>query len=183
MKKYLFIVILVLLSACASTKKSLEASTTKVDSLGYKVAKEVKVERFTDKTKTASGRLVVTEIEFFTPDSSGGSVESLSINAGDVDVSSIRGKPIRSIRQQTFESITEKKGEDKESRENKEQQQAVSVQKENIKQTKQADPAPDPYRWRYIFYLSLVILTGVLYFRRKPIINWIKKMLCGLIKH
>lgn len=171
-----------LLSACASTKKSLDTSTIKVDSLGHQAVREVKVERLTDTTKTTSGRLVITEIEFFTLDSSLGSIESLSINAGNVDVSSISGKPIRSIRQQTFESITEKKGEDKESREDKEQQKAVSVQKESIKQTKQLSTAPDPYRWRYIFYLSLVVLTGILYLKRMPIINWIKKMLCGLIK-
>lgn len=182
MKNVLLLLLALLLSACASTKKSLETSTIKVDSLGHQAAREVKVERLTDTTKTASGRLIVTEIEFFISDSSLGSIESLSINAGDVDVSNIRGKPIRSIRQQTFESITEKKGEDKESREDKEQQQAVSVQKENIKQTKQASPAPDPYRWRYIFYLSIVALTGILYLKRMPIINWIKKMLCGLIK-
>lgn len=182
MKNVLLLLLALLLSACASTKKSLETSTIKVDSLGHQATREVKVERLTDTTKTTSGRLIVTEIEFFISDSSLGSIESLSINAGDVDVSNIRGKPIRSIRQQTFESITEKKGEDKESREDKEQQQAVSVQKENIKQTKQASPATDPYRWRYIFYLFLVALTGILYLKRMPIINWIKKMLCGLIK-
>ena len=182
MKNVLFLLLALLLSACASTKKSLEASTIKVDSLGHQVAREVKVERLTDTTKTTSGRLVITEIEFFTPDSSCGSIESLSINAGNVNVSSIRGKPIRSIRQQTFESLTEKKGEDKESREDKEQKQSASLQKEKVKQTKQVAPAPDPYRWRYIFYMSLVLLTGILYFKRMPIINWIKKMLCGLVK-
>lgn len=182
MMNALFLLLALLLSACVSTKKSFEASTIKVDSLGHQAAREVKVERLTDTTKTTSGRLIVTEIEFFASDSSLGSIESLSINDGDVDVSNIRGKPIRSIRQQTFESITEKKGENKESREDKEQQQAISVQKENIKQTKQASPAPDPYRWRYIFYLSLVALMGILYLKRMPIINWIKKMLCGLIK-
>ena len=92
MKNVLFLLLALLLSACASTKKRLEASTIKVDSLGHQVAREVKVERLTDTTKTTSGRLVITEIEFFTPDSSWGSIESLSINAGDVDVSSIRGK-------------------------------------------------------------------------------------------
>ena len=182
MKNVLFLLLALLLSACASTKKSLEASTIKVDSLGHQVAREVKVERLTDTTKTTSGRLVITEIEFFTPDSSCGSIESLSINAGNVNVSSIRGKPIRSIRQQTFESLTEKKGEDKESREDKEQKQAASLQKENVKQIKQVAPAPDPYKWRYIFYLSLVLLTGILYFKRMPIINWIKKTLCELVK-
>lgn len=163
MKNVLLLLLVLLLFACTSTKKSLEVSTIRGASLEHQVARDVKFERLTDTTSTTTGRLIVTEIEFFTPDNSWGSIESLSINAGDVDVSNIRGKPIRSIRQQTFESITEKKGEDKESREDKEQQQAVSVQEENIKQTKQVSSAPDPYRWRYVFYLSLVALTGILY--------------------
>lgn len=165
-----------LLWACASTKKSLEVSTARVDSLGHQATRGVKVERVTDTTKSETGRLVVTEVVFFAPDSSWGSIESLSINAGSVDVAGIKGKPIRSVRQQVFESVTERRGEDKESREDKERRQAVSVQQENVTLARQASPAPDPYRWRYVFYLSLVVLAGVMYCKRVPVVDLLRRV-------
>lgn len=181
MKNVLFLLPALLLSACASTKKSFEASMIKVDSLGYQATSISKVERFADTTKTTTGRLVVTEIEFSQSDT-GNALVDLSIKDGRLNIGSIKGKPIKSIKQTAIEHEDERKGESKEKHDSKEQKQSASLQKENVKQTKQVAPAPNPYKWRYVFYLSLVLLTGVLYFKRMPIINWTKKMLCGLIK-
>ncbi|WP_289300850.1 hypothetical protein, partial [uncultured Muribaculum sp.] len=41
-------------------------------------------------------------------------------------------------------------------------------------------PAPDPNRWRYAFYVSLLFVAVLLYLKRVPILNWIKKILAGL---
>ena len=181
MKNALFLLLALLLSACASTKKSFEASMIKVDSLGYQAARASKVERFVDTTKIATGRIVITEIEFSQSDT-GNALVDLSIKDGRLNISSIKGKPIKSIKQTAIEHKDERRGKSKEKHDSKEQKQAASLQKENVKQIKQVAPAPDPYKWRYIIYLSLVLLTGILYFKRMPIINWIKKMLCGLVK-
>ncbi|MGI6794938.1 hypothetical protein ACMYZ5_11635 [Bacteroides sp. KG68] len=182
MKNVLLLLLALILSACTSTKKNLDVSKVKVDSLGYQVTREVKFERFADTTLTTTGRLVITEIEFFAPDSALGIIERLLINGDNVDVSGIRGNPIRSIKQKAFESTTEKKGEDKESREDKEKRQSASLQKENMKQTKQVTPNPDPYRWLYAFYISLLLVAVLLYLKRVPILNWIKKILAGILK-
>lgn len=104
------------------------------------------------------------------------------IKDGTLNIGAIRGKPIKSIKQTAIENENERKGRSKEKHDGKEQKQSASLQKENVKQTKQVAPAPDPYKWRYIFHLSLVLLTGALYFNRMPIINWIKKILYGLVK-
>ena len=42
------------------------------------------------------------------------------------------------------------------------------------------DTAPDPKRWRYYFYLAAVGVVVLLYLKRVPIINWIKRILSGL---
>lgn len=181
MKNVLFILLALLLSACANTKRVVDVSASKVDSASIATTTAVQIERLIDTTTNKMGRVVITEIEFSQSDTSD-VIASLSIRDGALNVGAIRGKPIKSIKQTAIEHKDERKGESKEKRDDKEQKQSASLQKEKVKQTKQVAPAPDPYRWRYIFYMSLVLLTGILYFKRMPIINWIKKMLCGLVK-
>lgn len=182
MRKYLFILLVLLFSACGSSKKNLEASANKFDSLGYHLAREVRLQRYSDTTVTKTGRVVVTEIDFASTSGGVSNIENLSIDGNSIVASGIRGSPIHTIRQQVYERTSEKKGESKESREEGEQQHAVLVQKGDTKLIKQASPAPDPYRWRYAFYISLVVLICILYLKRVPIVDWIKKMLCGLVK-
>ena len=170
-----------LLVACSSTKRVVDVSASKVDSVSIATTTDMQVERLIDTTTTERGRVVITEIEFSQSDTSD-VIANLSIRDGTLNIGAIRGKPIKSIKQTAIEHEYERKGESKEKHDGKEQKLFASLQKENVKKTKQVAPAPDPYKWRYIFYLSLVLLTGILYFKRMPIINWIKKMLCGLVK-
>ena len=181
MKNALFLLLALLLSACASTKRVVNVSASKVDSVSIATTTDVQVERLIDTTTNERGRVVITEIEFSQSDTSD-VIASLSIIDGTLNIGAIRGKPIKSIKQTAIEHEDQKKGESKEKHDGREQKQSASLQKEKMKQTKQVAPAPDPYRWRYIFYLSLVLLTGVLYFKRILIINWLKKTLCGLVK-
>ena len=176
MKNIIFLILAVLLAACSSTKKVVEVSKSKVDSVGIATTTAVQIERLIDTTTNERGRVVVTEIEFSQSDTSD-VIASHSIMDGSLNIGAIRGKPIKSIKQTAIEHEDERKGESKETHDGKEQKQSASLQKENVKQTKQVAPAPDPYKWRYIFYLSLGLLTGVLYFKRMPIISWIKKMM------
>lgn len=181
MKNVIFLMLAALLAACSSTKRVVDVSASKVDSVSIATTTAVQVERLIDTTTNERGRVVITEIEFSGPDTSD-VIANLSIRDGTLNIGAIRGRPIRSIKQTAIEHEDERKGKSKEKHDGKEQNQSASLQKENVKQTKQVVPAPNPYKWRYIFYLSLVLLTGILYFKRIPIINWIKKMLCGLVK-
>lgn len=171
-----------LLSACSSSKKSTEVSTVKVDSVATKATKGVKAEGIIDTTTTSTGKVVFTEIEFFSQDSSSGALGGLSIDDGKIYLSSVLGAPIRAIRQKSYESTTEKKGESRETHEGIEERQSALLQREATKKESHVSPAPDPYRWRYIFYFSLVILSGALYIKRAPIVDWLRKMLRGLVK-
>ena len=94
----------------------------------------------------------------------------------------ITGRPVRSIKQQVIESIQERKGESREGEESEESKQLASVRSESSRVSKVLAPAPDPYRWRYIFYLALIGCGVVLYAKRVPVIGWLRRMLAGLIK-
>lgn len=181
MKNVIFLMLAALFAACSSTKRVVDVSVSKIDSVSIATTTAVQVEQLIDITTNERGRVVITEIEFSQSDTSD-VIASLSIRDGTLNIGAIRGKPIKSIKQTAIEHEDERKGESKEKHDGKEQKQSASLQKYNVKQNKQVAPAPDPYKWQYIFYLSLVLLTGILYFKRMPIINWIKKMLCGLVK-
>lgn len=181
MKSIILIFLTLIFTACASTKKSTNISEHKVDSFSIATTAAVQFEHIVDTTTTESGRVVITEIEFLQSDTSN-IIERLSINNGSLDIVDVRGKSIKSIKQTAIGHEEERKGKSKEKHDGNEHKQVALLQKENVQQTKRVSPTPDPFRWRYIFYLSIVIFLILLYFKRMPIINQIKKILCGLIK-
>ena len=181
MKNVVFALAVVLAASCSLKKKSVDTSVIKVDSAAVTATSKSKAERFVDTTVTTTGRVVITEVEFAT-DSTAGAIERVVFGASGVEVAGIMGRPIRSIKQHTFESIRERKGESQESEESEESKQSASVQREVSRVSKVLAPAPDPYRWRYIFYLALIGCGVVLYAKRTPVIGWLRRILSGLIK-
>lgn len=181
MKRAVIMLAVTLVASCSLKKKSVDTSVVKVDSTAVTATSRAKVERLVDTTITTTGRVVVTEVEFAT-DSATGAIESITFGASGIEVAGITGRPVRSIKQQVFESIQERKGESQESREGEESKQSASVQRESSRASKVLAPAPDPYRWRYIFYLALIGCGVALYVKRVPVIGWLRRMLVGLIK-
>ncbi|MCH5216151.1 MAG: hypothetical protein J1F10_04355, partial [Muribaculaceae bacterium] len=43
-----------------------------------------------------------------------------------------------------------------------------------------SQPAPDPKRWRYIFYILAIGGVILLYLKRTPILDWLRRILSGL---
>ena len=181
MKNVAFALAVALVASCSLKKKSVDTSVVKIDSAAVTATSKAKVERLVDTTTTTTGRVLVTEVEF-TTDSTAGAIESIVFGASGVEVAGITGRPIRSIKQQVFESIHERKGESQESEESEESKQSASVRSESSRVSKVLAPAPDPYRWRYIFYLALIGCGVVLYAKRTPVIGWLRRILSGLIK-
>lgn len=89
---------------------------------------------------------------------------------------------VKSIKQTVIESDVEEKGESEESSESKETESAANVGRNETNVQQSQEPTPDPYRWRYIFFISLIAVAVLLYLKRTPIINWIKKILAGIRK-
>lgn len=181
MKRVVIMLAVALVASCSLKKKSVDTSVVKVDSTAVTVSSKAKVERLVDTTVTTTGRVVVTEVEFAT-DSNAGTIGSVVFGASGIEVAGITGRPVRSIKQQVIESVHERKGESREGEESEESKQSASVRSEVSRVSKVIAPAPDPYRWRYIFYLALIGCGVVLYAKRTPVIGWLRRMLAGLIK-
>lgn len=197
---FFFIVVALMLASCASTRKIQESTAAvTVDSASVKETATHESEKVIDTTRTEHGKVVITEIIFDTapapsqatdkPDARASPGTSASDKpaptqapAATVNISGfgqVSGN-IKSIRQTVIESDNETKGESKESEKQEESKcnANVSVAEENNQRVEQ--PAPDPKRWRYYFYLAAVGVVVLLYLKRVPILNWIKRILSGL---
>ena len=164
-----------LMFSCASTRKSVQTSCTTDTSIDKVDSQTMKTEKAIDTTKTEDGKITITEIEFFPTINNGNKSDTIIANVG-----SIKNAAIKSIKQTTIEKKSEQKGKSNESSESEKIQSTVAATKSNQTSQIQTSPAPDPYRWRYIFYILVLVGIAMLYLKRVPFLNWIKKILAGI---
>lgn len=198
---FFFIVFALMLVSCASTRKIQESTATlSVDSVSVQEMTKRETEKVVDTTRTEHGKVVITEIIFDTtpvvsptseiPDARA-SPEMIANDAPDnertnptasVEISGF-GKVsgnIKAIRQTVIESDNETKGQSKESDKQEESKCNANVTVAETTHERITEPAPDPKRWRYAFYIVAIGAVVLLYLKRVPILNWIKRILAGL---
>ncbi|MDR1055862.1 MAG: hypothetical protein LBL90_08610 [Prevotellaceae bacterium] len=185
MKKIVVFMLCLVLLSCASTRKSVQTISTNDSFIQSNESQSAKVDKVIDTTKTENGKITITEIEFYPPNGSDTVNHTPAINVGGVDIpniGNIDNAAIKSIKQTTIESESETKGESKESSSTEINKNESAVA--NTEKTVMIDeePAPDPYKWRYIFYILLVGVIAFLYLKRVPILNWIKTIISGIRK-
>ncbi|MDR1756120.1 MAG: YfhO family protein [Culturomica sp.] len=188
MKRYFVILLCVLMAACATTKKSTQTTKT-ADMLAERSTIETTdTEKLVDTTRTDKGKITITEIEFFPPVTASDArppdqASPPGANASGLNlpnIGNIGAAAVKSIKQTTIESDSERKGESKESSSTTAvKNEAMAANTEKTVNVEQA-PAPDPYRWRYIFYILVLGVIVFLYLKRVPVLNWIKKILVGI---
>ena len=182
MKKLLLLLVTFFMISCASTRKSVQTSCTSDTSIDKVDSHAMKTEKAIDTTKTEDGKITITEIEFFPNVNKSDTIKS-AINVGGfniANVGSIKNAAIKSIKQTTIEKKSEQKGKSNESSESEKIQSIIVATKSNQTSQIQTSPAPDPYRWRYIFYILVLVGIAMLYLKRVPFLNWIKKILAGI---
>ena len=203
MKKIItFIALLVMLASCGATKKAIKTTETQLDSLTVAKAVSEQTEKMVDTTRTEHGKVTITEIEFFPPteieqpqpepdkpkdsdnkvaDEPKKTQPTTTASVDLANVGKVQGA-VKSIKQTVIESNVEEKGKSEESSESNETESAATVTKTTESTDKNQEPTPDPYRWRYIFFIALLGVALLLYLKRTPIVNWIRKILSGILK-
>lgn len=184
MKNLLLLLVTFFMISCASTRKSVQTSCTTDTSIDKVDSQAMKTEKAIDTTKTESGKITITEIEFYPPTllpdvPMSGNEETTPCFEID-GVGKVKGGNVKHIKQTTIEKKSEQKGKSNESSESEKIQSTVVATKSNQTSQIQTSPAPDPYRWRYIFYILVLVGIAMLYLKRVPFLNWIKKILAGL---
>ena len=201
-KTIILIALLVVLASCGATKKAIKTTETHIDSLTFAKVVSEQTQRMVDTTLTEHGKVTITEIEFFPPteieqpqqehnkpkDSDSEAANKLNkihpTTTTSVDLENV-GKvqgTVKSIKQTVIESDIEEKGKSEESSESNENESAATLTKTTESTDKNQEPTPDPYRWRYIFFIALLGVALLLYLKRTPIVNWIRKILYGILK-
>lgn len=186
MKRFVAMVaVFALLVSCGTTRKVKKSrQTSYADSMAVQEVEKKELSKFIDTTRSEHGKITITEIMFEHPvpldsamQKSGVCPKANKPKATLENVGKFTG--VKSIKQTVIESNVEEKGE---SRENEKQEQCKSeanaIREDSDIQIKEV-PAPDPYRWRYAFYISLLFVAVLLYLKRASILNWIKKILAG----
>lgn len=205
MKKIIALVLgFAVLASCGTARKIQRAEQkAQIDSATTTKETERSIDKYIDTTRSQHGKVTITEIEFYRiPDAkdippvkdrdknrfseSFRRADSLfdathEANVELQNVGNIKGA-VKAIRQTVIESDVEQKGESKETGESKESESSANVARNEAGIQEKQEPTPDPYRWRYIFYISLVGVAVLLYLKRTPIMNWIKKILAGIRK-
>lgn len=181
----------VLLISCGSMRKVQQSeSTVCIDSTEVVKNTIQNTDKVVDTTRTEYGKVTITEIEFYSPTSNIDDAPEQRQAATNVEsnadvklsnVGTVKGV-VKSIKQTVIESDVEEKGESKETSESKESESAAVMSRTESDIQKHEEPTPDPYRWRYILYISLIGVVLLLYLKRVPIVNWIKKILSSILK-
>ena len=203
----MFFVLIVLLASCGATRKTTKINTAQLDSLQVEKTVSEQTQKVVDTTRTEHGKITITEIEFFPPtvvdtdppkledfaqtfkdfeDDIHKNMDTTPIKATNANVDvhnfgNVKGS-VKSIKQTVIESDVEEKGKSEESSESNESESAATVTKTTESTDKNQEPTPDPYRWRYIFGIALVGVALLLYLKRTPIVDWIRKILSGILK-
>lgn len=188
------IVFIIALASCATTKK-VEATTHQIraDTTHVEEHKELATTTTIDTTRTEQGKVTITEIVFETspcaaPDTTTADKGQLPIRArpetpvASVDLPGIglvQGN-IKSIRQTVIENNVEVKGQSTDSNKQKESKSNANATRTEENNTVKEQPAPDPNRWKYISFIIAAALIVLLYLKRVPILEWVKRILSGL---
>lgn len=187
------LVALALFVSCGTSRKLQQSSKeTAIDSLMVQEIEKVNTEKSLKLTQTEHGKVTITEVEFYPPipdplpipgcaksDSTTSEQPQPNANIDLQNVGSIKGT-VKSIKQTVIESEIEERGESKETENQEQSKSNANISRQETESIKQEAPAPDPYRWRYAFYISLLFVAVLLYLKRVPILNWIKKILAGI---
>lgn len=187
MEKFILLPIIVFLLSCGTSRKVQEATRhSSVDSVAVEQTQKGVSEKVVDTTRTESGKIVITEITF------GASCgqESHDTRASPDKEATLRATTniqgfgevsgnIRTIRQTIIESDKQAKGKSGERKKQEESKSNANVSRKESDKQMIATPTAN-HRWKYAFYMSMAFVVILLYLKRVPILNWIRKILAGI---
>lgn len=184
MKKVLFLLIaaFVLASCGTSRKVTKDVVEYALDSTENHVTKTETTEKVIDTTRTQTGEIIITEIEFFNngdvkTDSSGGNPDA-DTELDLPGIGKVKGN-VKSVKQTQVKQTDERKGENKQTTASHEEKSNANVSRRDKVEHKDSTPGKDPYRWRYIAFIIAAIIAAavLLYLKRQPILRVVRNFI------
>lgn len=179
-KFILCLILLIALISCRATR-NMESMSDKsnVDSVAASSARFEREQRMIDTTRTETGKVTITEITFIAPDT------AMATHPPFTDVrlptfGNVKGA-IKGIKQTIIEKGVEQSGKSNESKESEETHENAELSKQQNHIQKQEATKPSSFNWRWAC-IAVVALALVLYWKRMPILDLIRKILAGIRK-
>ena len=180
MGKFLsYIIFLIALVSCRATR-NMESTSDKcnVDSVVASSARIEREQRAIDTTRTETGKVTITEITFFAPDTATDTPPMADVRLPTFG--NVKGA-IKGIKQTIIEKGVEQSGKSNESKESEETQENAELSKRQNHIQKQEATKTSSLNWRWAC-IAVIALALVLYWKRMPILDWIRKILAGIRK-
>lgn len=180
MGKFLsYLILLIALVSCRTTR-NMESQSDKsnVDSVAASSARIEREQRAIDTTRTETGKVTITEITFFAPDTATDTPPMADVRLPTFG--NVKGA-IKGIKQTIIEKGVEQSGKSNESKESEETQENAELSKQQNHIQKQEATKTSSFNWRWAC-IAVIALALVLYWKRMPILDWIRKILAGIRK-
>ena len=180
MGKFLsYLILLIALVSCRATR-NMESQSDKsnVDSVAASSARIEREQRAIDTTRTETGKVTITEITFFAPDTATDTPPMADVRLPTFG--NVKGA-IKGIKQTIIEKGVEQSGKSNETKESEETHENAELSKQQNHIQKQEATKPSSFNWRWAC-IAVVALALVLYWKRMPILDWIRKILAGIRK-
>ena len=180
MGKFLsYIIFLIALVSCRATR-NMESTSDKcnVDSVVASSARIEREQRAIDTTRTETGKVTITEITFFVLDTATDPPPMADVRLPTFG--NVKGA-IKGIKQTIIEKGVEQSGKSNESKESEETHENAELSKQQNHIQKQEATKTSSFNWRWAC-IAVIALALVLYWKRMPILDWIRKILAGIRK-
>lgn len=173
------LILLIALVSCRATR-NMESQSDKsnVDSVAASSARIEREQRAIDTTRTETGKVTITEITFFAPDTATDTPPMADVRLPTFG--NVKGA-IKGIKQTIIEKGVEQSGKSNESKESEETQENAELSKQQNHIQKQEATKTSSFNWRWAC-IAVIALALVLYWKRMPILDWIRKILAGIRK-
>ena len=180
MGKFLsYLILLIALVSCRATRNmESQSDISNVDSVAASSARIEREQRAIDTTRTETGKVTITEITFFAPDTATDTPPMADVRLPTFG--NVKGA-IKGIKQTIIEKGVEQSGKSNESKESEETQENAELSKQQNHIQKQEATKPSSFNWRWAC-IAVVALALVLCWKRMPILDLIRKILAGIRK-
>ncbi len=185
MKKLILIALCLTLFSCANTRKSVQTNSMNETLVQSNESQSTQVDKLIDTTKTETGKVTITEIEFYEATDNVNDSMNDSIIANDISIDvlnqvNISGASIKSIKRTIIESTSEKKGQINETGiEQSKAQMTIANEEQSLEKI---DEQPYNSYQRYIFFTLIIFAIVIIYVKRVPILKWIKKIFNNIFR-
>lgn len=169
-----------LMVSCATSKKmAKDTEQVRVDSVAERVAHVEDVAKMVDTTRNEREQIIITEITFFSPDTTAGTPPPKITIDGTGKVTG--GGNIKAIKQTTISKVKEEKGESKETAKTETNKDNATIHKQQ-EQTHVAKESKNPVMWSWVIAAPIIAVLVLLLRFRTPIFTWLRNILGALRK-